>query len=107
MFVFMVCMLKSIHAFAAEYQTGRDEKKRAISGGVSRGLETHKPADGRPVVNDEIAQIEKFQVRDGEKQRLQKSARRFADLHRHFVEMPAEHENKRHGNEADSGVQTC
>src|SRR6266487_4721840 len=86
---FRKSLFASIERFTAERYAGAQQEEACINKSVAESGEPDKPFDGTEVVDDEIADVEKFEVRNGEVDRIDNGLRRFAQLQSDFAEMPA------------------
>ena len=93
-----------IHRFAPEHEARRAEKECGVARTVERRQRPRRPRDGLPVVNNQVTDIEEFEVRDREIDRRENEAERVGELRGDFVQVASEQQNSRDENQADGGV---
>src|SRR5947208_1238326 len=82
-----------VQGFTAENDPGGEQQQRRIDGSIQTGQRTVHPGHSAMIVNQKIANVIPFEMRNEEIDRVNHGAQRFGLLQRYLVEVPAQQQN--------------
>src|SRR6267142_6597547 len=94
----------SVEGASAENDARCDEENCGVGERIESGEAANLPRDWRPVVNDQVAHVEQFEVWDRIVDGIENAAARLWQMQGHFVQVPAHDQNAGRDDEADGRI---
>src|SRR6266566_5240792 len=93
-----------VQGFAAKYEPGGKKEQGRVHSRVGKCQDTVEPGDRIMIVDDQVAHIEPFEVRNQKIDCIDDGARRLRHLQRHLIEMSAKQKDTGYEDETYRGV---